>query len=62
MTITILLTFCDFTLTLSFLSMTLVLIQYLWYTYKDVLGELKLFEARLTDTRVQTENGVFFYI
>ena len=46
--------FCDLTLTLIFLSMPFVFMQYpLWTSLPSTLGECNLFAARVTDPRAQ---------
>ena len=46
-----LVTICDMTLTLTFLSMALVLAQYHSEKFTKTLGEFELFAACLTDPR-----------
>ena len=46
-------TVCDLTLTLTFLSMALILMQYPSWTFTSTSGEFKLFATRLTDLRAQ---------
>ena len=50
--------FCYLTLTLIFLGMTFVLMQYISWTYKSTLGELELYAASVVDARTQTVKKV----
>ena len=50
----------DLTWTLTFPSITLVLMRCLLQTYKSSLGEFELFAVCLTDHRAQTVKTVFF--
>ena len=59
----ILVNFCGLNLTLTFLSMTFVLMQISLrhdMTYTSTLGEYEVFAAHLTDPRAQNANTLRF--